>query len=35
MPALRHRVILGFEADAEGITTDKLIHDVVATTPEE
>jgi len=35
LPALRHRVILGFEADAEGITTDKLIHDVVATTPEE
>jgi MoxR-like ATPase len=35
LPALRHRVILGFEADAEGVTTDKLIHDVVATTPEE
>jgi MoxR-like ATPase len=35
MPALRHRVILGFEADAEGVTTDKLIHDVVTTTPEE
>jgi MoxR-like ATPase len=35
MPALRHRVILGFEADAEGVTTDRLIHDVVATTPEE
>ena len=35
LAALRHRVILGFEADAEGVTTDKLIHDVVATTPEE
>jgi MoxR-like ATPase len=35
LPALRHRVILGFEADAESITTDKLIHDVVSTTPEE
>jgi MoxR-like ATPase len=35
LPALRHRVILGFEADAEGVTTDKLVHDVVATTPEE
>jgi len=35
LAALRHRVILGFEADAEGITTDKLIHDVVTTTPEE
>jgi MoxR-like ATPase len=35
LPALRHRVILGFEADAESVTTDRLIHDVVATTPEE
>jgi MoxR-like ATPase len=35
LAALRHRVILGFEADAEGVTTDKLIHDVVTTTPEE
>jgi MoxR-like ATPase len=35
LPALRHRVILGFEADAEAVTTDKLIHDVVTTTPEE
>jgi len=35
LPALRHRIILGFEADAEAVTTDKLIHDVVSTTPEE
>jgi MoxR-like ATPase len=35
LAALRHRIILGFEADAEGITTDKLIDHVVATTPEE
>jgi MoxR-like ATPase len=35
LAALRHRIILGFEADAEGVTTDTLIHDVVATTPEE
>jgi MoxR-like ATPase len=35
LPALRHRVILGFEADADGVTADKLIHDVVTTTPEE
>jgi MoxR-like ATPase len=35
LASLRHRIILGFEADAEGVTTDKLIHDVVATTPEE
>ncbi len=33
--ALRHRVILGFEAEAEGFTTDKLVYDVVSTTPEE
>src|ERR671933_1018054 len=33
--ALRHRVILGFEADAEGVTTDRLVHEVVSTTPEE
>ena len=32
--ALRHRVMLGFEADAEGVTPDKLIQDVVSTTPE-
>jgi MoxR-like ATPase len=35
LPALRHRVILGFEADAENITTDTLIHAIVTTTPEE
>ena len=27
-PALRHRIILNFEADTEGITTDDLIQDV-------
>ena len=35
LAALRHRIILGFEADADAITADKLIHDVVTTTPEE
>jgi MoxR-like ATPase len=35
LAALRHRVILGFEADAEGVTTDRLVHEVVSTTPEE
>jgi MoxR-like ATPase len=35
LAALRHRIILGFEADAEGVSADKLIHDVVTTTPEE
>ncbi len=33
--ALRHRIILGFEADAEGIDADRLITEVVSTTPEE
>src|SRR5439155_19765878 len=35
LAAPRHRIILGFEADAEGVTADRLIHDVVTTTPEE
>ena len=29
-PALRHRVLLNFEADAEGITADRLIADLPA-----
>ncbi|MBN1136432.1 MAG: MoxR family ATPase [Anaerolineae bacterium] len=29
LPALRHRLILNFEAQAEGITTDKVIADVL------
>ena len=33
--ALRHRIILGFEADAEGFTADQIVHEVVTTTPEE
>jgi MoxR-like ATPase len=32
--ALRHRLIQGFEADAEGVTTDKLIQEVISTTAE-
>jgi hypothetical protein len=35
LAARRHRVILGFDADAEGITTDKLTHTVVCTRPED
>jgi MoxR-like ATPase len=34
-PALRHRIILGFEADAEGVTADQIVREVVTTTPEE
>jgi MoxR-like ATPase len=33
--ALRHRIILNFEADAEGITADRVISDVLLATREE
>lgn len=32
-PALRHRIILNFEGEAEGITTDRILDDVVAHVP--
>ena len=35
LPGLRHRVILNFEGEAEGISTDKVVDDVVARTPRE
>ena len=35
LPALRHRLILSFEADAEGVTTDRVIADVLASTRED
>jgi MoxR-like ATPase len=35
LPGLRHRIILSFEADAEGITTDRVISDVLAATRED
>ena len=28
-PALRHRLILNFEAQAEGLTTDDMIHELL------
>jgi MoxR-like ATPase len=34
LPALRHRVILNFEAQAEGIETDKILLDVLDKCPE-
>jgi len=34
LPALRHRVLLNFEADAEGMTPDQIIEAIVAATPE-
>jgi len=36
LPALRHRLILNFEAQAEGVTTDEVVHSVLdAMLPEE
>jgi len=34
-PALRHRLILNFEGEAEGVTTDEVIAEVVKATPRE
>ena len=33
-PALRHRIILNFEGEAEGITTDRVLDEVLATVRE-
>jgi MoxR-like ATPase len=33
-PALRHRIILNFEADAEGVSSDQIIDAILAATPE-
>ncbi len=33
LPALRHRVLLNFEAQAEGLETDVVLHDVLDKTP--
>jgi MoxR-like ATPase len=35
LPALRHRIILNFEAEAEGITTDGIVRNIVDTLPVE
>lgn len=34
LPAMRHRVILNFEAEAEGIDTDKVLTEILAKVPE-
>jgi MoxR-like ATPase len=34
-PALRHRVILNFEGEAEGISTDSVVRAILAETPTE
>ncbi len=33
LPALRHRIIVNFEAEAEGITTDAIVDNIVQTLP--
>jgi len=34
LPALRHRLILGFEAEAEDVRPDKVIKDIIASVPQ-
>ena len=34
VPSLRHRLILNLEADAEGISAEKILEEVVAQVPE-
>ncbi|HEY6609049.1 MAG TPA: MoxR family ATPase [Candidatus Limnocylindria bacterium] len=34
-PALRHRIILNFEGEAEGISTDSVVRSIIAETPTE
>jgi len=34
-PALRHRIILNFEAEAEGVTTDQVVDDLLKAVPRE
>jgi MoxR-like ATPase len=31
LPALRHRLLLNFEGEAEGISTDRIIEEIIAT----
>jgi MoxR-like ATPase len=33
LPALRHRLILGFEAQADGVTADRVVADVLSAVP--
>jgi len=34
IPAMRHRIILNFEGEAEGITTDMVLEKILAETPQ-
>jgi MoxR-like ATPase len=33
MPALRHRILLNFEGQAEGISTDEVLDQILSSTP--
>lgn len=33
LPALRHRIILNFEGQAEGVLVDELVKNTIDTTP--
>jgi MoxR-like ATPase len=35
LPALRHRIILNFEAEAEGVTPDAVVRNILDTLPVE
>ena len=34
LPALRHRMILNFEGEAEGVETDSIVNDILTATPD-
>ncbi len=34
LPALRHRVLLNFEGEAEGVKTDDLLQEILKSLPE-
>ena len=33
LPALRHRILLNFEAEADGITSDRIVADLIRQVP--
>jgi MoxR-like ATPase len=33
VPAMRHRLVLNFEAQADGVTSDDLLQDILDTVP--
>jgi MoxR-like ATPase len=35
LPALRHRIILNFQGEAEGLTTDRVLSELLRAVPEE